>query len=172
MKLVRLLLVTSIGAAAGLWISLGVLGVTAANSYLEKVDLNKYSSEQVSEVLNFLDKTSGTEVVLRSKKGIRAISITEVSDEQMADIAEATPGSLVIGLAEPSLDRCDVYILEGLTRSEFFDTLMHELVHCFNFNHVDSPNDLMSSYTEGKITESSKVWWAKLIGRISQSLRF
>lgn len=169
-RFIRILYLALITATATISLSLVALVLASANSYVAEVNLKKYNKKQVTQLLEFLNKHAGVEVF--KKKGYRKITITEVTAEEMSEIIEAKKGHYVLGVAEPRLKTCEVHVIADLPPSDFSDVLLHELVHCFGFNHVEDSTDLMAAYDEGTITQASRIAWAKRLGRIVKLLRF
>lgn len=140
-----------------------------AHSYITDIKLTKYKKEQVKEVLQFLNDNSGTEVFLT--KGMRPVSIKEVTAKEMAKLIEPEIDSTVVGLAEHALGYCKIYVRENLDEKDFSNVLMHEIVHCFGYDHTEKQHDLMSP-VEDDISEISRVVWANRVGNLIRRMRF
>ena len=63
--------------------------------------------------------------------------------EEMTDIEENVLFEDVAGLAYPKLTSCTIKLRRNLDTKELKDTLLHEYLHCYGYDHVDNPEDLM-----------------------------
>jgi hypothetical protein len=105
------------------------------NSYINEVFTPYYTSEDTMMLLKEFDSMAGGGIV--KLQGSRPINITEMP----MVIQLMYPDSLGITFLE--FKKCNIFIRPYLDHITFRETLFHEYLHCFAYDHSPNPKDLM-----------------------------
>lgn len=104
-------------------------------SYVNTFTLHTYKEDSVKAVLADFNSMADGGIV--KYQGNRPINIIE-----MPVIMQFMYPSAV-GVAIVGYTKCDIYIVPELSTTSFRETLLHEYLHCFGYEHTDEPKDLM-----------------------------
>lgn len=104
-------------------------------SYIQSIDTPSYGKLTKLYLDEFNAMADGGIVVYTSNT--RPITI----QEQPILLQLMYPNA--IGLAVPTPTKCNIYIKPGLDASSYRETLIHEYLHCFDYQHTSDRKDLM-----------------------------
>lgn len=127
---------------------------TASHTYVQSVDLPTLNTVEALRIIQEFNYMSGGTAIKYS--GIRPIIIKE------APLIDAE-GS-ILGIAYPGFNQCTITLAYSKikTKEQYRDVLLHELVHCYFYEHSDAgPEDLMNSTNEQEISEDNRRKWSE-----------
>jgi hypothetical protein len=78
----------------------------------------------------------------------KIVSFSEIPDGRPIEIVEITPidrqiSPGAVGTTYAKITRCTIKMAQGLDEIEYRETLLHEYLHCYGYDHVDDYKDLM-----------------------------
>ena len=125
-------------------------------SYISAVNTPYYSNEWTRVVLQEFNSMADNKAVRFQRDVIdRPITIEEKDDLELAPPMLDDPNTTTIGLAISTLKSCKIYLKTGLSYGTFRTVLLHEYLHCLDFDHVtNDKNDLMAP-KDGFTTEEN-----------------
>jgi hypothetical protein len=128
-------------------------------SYVSSINTSYYSEGTIKEILNEFNKKGDDKIVQFNKiEGGRPITINEVTDD---NIVFKVLFPEAIGITYPLYDKCTIYLLNSLSYDTLRETVIHEYLHCFNYEHVSDRSDLMYEFDNNEDKEASINKYAK-----------
>lgn len=106
-------------------------------TYIKYIDTPNYG-EDTKIILENFNKLGDNQIV--KYNGTRPITIEEMSlgDELLY------PGTLGFAVIYPT--HCEIKLRTGAKLLEYKETVLHEYLHCFGYEHINDENDLMNPY--------------------------
>lgn len=141
------------------------------DSYISEVKTRYYPKEWVMSVLHeFNDMAEGQEAVLFEKHKIdRKITIEDADDLSLLPFYLRDPEApTYIGRTFENELNCRIILKTGMDYATFRTTLLHEYLHCLDFDHTEGDkNDLMyATDTEStEVSEENIKGYAKKVAR-------
>lgn len=111
----------------------GCTYLTMPQSYIHVLELPKLGTEDAKKALDYFSSLGYYPSV--SYVGWRPIMIYEMPLDKG-----------ILGYATPLPAYCMIVLNENMDKTLMPTTLMHEYAHCFNYEHVKDPSDLMYPY--------------------------
>ena len=142
-----LLLILIVHVLPGIQIILNNMGTSLyPKTYISTLNVPEYQTEieDLFENINDFGHTLGFSDFIRYE-GIRPIFIN--STNLYPKITN------IWGLAYPHPLYCNILVHNGLTVEQTKATILHEYFHCWGFDHVEDPCDIM--YHESNVCEAS-----------------
>lgn len=104
-------------------------------SYINTLKLHTYKEDSVKTILQQFNSMADGGIV--KYEGSRPINIIEMPVVMQFMYPSA------VGVALIGYTKCDIYIVPNLDYMTFRETLLHEYLHCFAYEHTEEPKDLM-----------------------------
>jgi hypothetical protein len=161
-----------IGWALSLGFVLGMLGLLffhkgfkAAKShyysctYIKEIDLPTLDGNAVADILERFNAMGGGRIV--KIKGCRPVTIKE------GRLMSFNPGYNTLGVTISLPKSCQIVLDNKFINSykELRATVLHEYLHCFDYEHVRPKNDLMSFSDNDTVSEENIESYAKDLER-------
>lgn len=141
-----------IWAVFGVFIQGCATSVMIPYTYVDSINTTKYNKAIIKSILDEFNEM-GDNVIVKYKKGIRPITITEVEDFSL------------LGEAYVRTEKCEIIIKKGLDFKLLRETVLHEYLHCFDYDHIKVPGDLMYPSDAYEASEASIKDYAKDLHR-------
>ena len=124
-----------------LWVRQGIFEVYGRYffkyTYIEVIDTPTYK-DQTKKVLEEFNSFGDNKIISFKKiNNGRPVQIREMTDLE----EQLRPD--VLGSAWPSTADCNIRMKKKQDPYEYRETLIHEYLHCFGYNHVPNPRDIM-----------------------------
>lgn len=124
-------------------LSLAFSKYTIPRSYVAFIEEKPHFTTFTKQALLELQFLSDRGIVKTS--GVRPILIYEKSEL----------GENVLGRAYPTSFFCIIEVKQGLEAPQLKRVLKHEFFHCFGYNHVDNPEDILYCCDDPRLKSSS-----------------
>lgn len=127
--------------------------VTIPHTYVKSIDTPTYDNKEVKKILDEFNEMGNNDIVFY-EGGFRAITIGEGTEDD-GNVGEALPLPF----------NCDIRLSKTMHYKLMRETLLHEYLHCFGYDHVKEPGDLMYPTDMYPATETSIKEYAKRLRR-------
>lgn len=108
-------------------------------TYVENIDTPSYGNKTETILKDFSSLQDDKIIAFTPIDYGRTIQIKEMDDSLFYSVL--IPDA--IGLAEPGLFNCKIYLKKGLSNAIYRETVIHEYLHCMGYMHVNDEFDIM-----------------------------
>ena len=140
--------------------------IVIPRTYVRTIHTYTYPKETIINILKSFNYVAEYEVF--QEKGLRPIDIYE--DDSFID--QRSPDHDYVsteGLTYTSPFHCTTVLRSQMPEEMLSKVLIHEMLHCYGYNHNDRTKDLMNPVYSGEVSQFNILGWAH---RLSDKIRF
>lgn len=132
------------------------------NLYIDTISTSNYKSEDIKKILDDFNTLGYNKIV--KYEGKTPIYIEEV--EYIGENKNASTIGQAHIVYKVSGSSCTIKVLNDLTPYTLRIVILHEYLHCLQFDHVDKDMDLMSPLLDYVLEENIQEWALKAVERL------